>query len=531
MTDDAECLRKYAELRDEIAFSDFVRRNINFVYSAAFRQTGGDSHLAEDIVQTVFAAAARKSAALSRHPVIGAWLHQATRYAAIDTMRARRSQQSRDSVAGQMTEAISEPESRIDWTAVSPRLDEAVASLGDRDRDAVILRFFGGRSFAEIGAQLDIGESAARMRVERALEKLRIRLSRAGIGSSCAALGAILAENGVMAAPAGLGTVAISAALKVPAVGGLATSFGAFQTMTSAKTIISVATIAALAGIAASVHEYRQVRTDERALAAAADTHHSDQARIQQLADSVRASEKRQSELARSLQQQQAATDSARASQDEQGANAAAKAASDAMAAAEKAKAKALADGQAFLAAYGQAHDMLISIGKAQIARKYSALILSGSLTPEQIDQLESQTAEQWAQTLMLTPKNILPGNATLPDDQLKSILGDQGFQQLQYYQRLQPLQNLVSDVSSLSLSEPISSQQSAQLLTILANANSSYQGGGAATPQAIDWSQAVPQARGILSAAQISALNAESQFVQLGALSRQFYQNPPAPK
>jgi RNA polymerase sigma factor (sigma-70 family) len=523
MTYDAECLRKYAELRDEAAFSEFVRRNINFVYSAAFRQTGGDTHLAEDIAQTVFVAAARKAAALGRHPFVGAWLHQATRYAAIDAIRSRRSRQLRESEAAQMTQTISEPDTRMEWSKVSPELDEIVASLGERDRDAVILRFFGGRSFAEIGAQLNLGESAARMRVERALEKLRIRLSRKGINSSCAALSAILAENGVIAAPARLSSVATASALKATAVGGLTASMGAFQIMTSAKTIVSVTTIAALAGIAVSIHEHDQVRIDERALAAAENTHKTDQAHIRQLADAVNASEQRRAALAQSLQQQQAADENARASVDEQGADAAARAAADT---ARKAKAKALSDGQAFLAAYGQAHDMLLSIGKAQVARNYAAFIQSGSLTPEQIDGLETQTAEHWMQTLALTPNGIQPTSPTLSDGQLKSILGDEGFQQLQNYQRIQPLQGLVNDVSSLSISEPLNPQQSAQLLTILANASSSYQGGGKATQLSVDWSQAVPQAQGILSAAQINALNAESQLAQVSSLGRQFLQS-----
>jgi hypothetical protein len=104
--------------------------------------------------------------------------------------------------------------------------------------------------------------------------------------------------------------------------------------------------------------------------------------------------------------------------------------------------------------------------------------------------------------------------------------LGDEGFQQLQNYQRIQPLQGLVNDVSSLSISEPLNPQQSAQLLTILANASSSYQGGGKATQLSVDWSQAVPQAQGILSAAQINALNAESQLAQVSSLGRQFLQS-----
>ena len=87
MTDDRDCLRKYADLHDEVAFAEFVQRNVDLVYSAAIRQTYGDSHLAEEIVQKVFVSAAQKASSLSRHPVLGAWLYQATRYATIDAVR------------------------------------------------------------------------------------------------------------------------------------------------------------------------------------------------------------------------------------------------------------------------------------------------------------------------------------------------------------------------------------------------------------------------------------------------------------
>src|SRR4051794_34590591 len=103
MLDDAEFLRLYAERRDENAFSEFVRHNVNLVYSAAYRQSHGDAHLAQDITQSVFATAAQKAAALARHPVIKAWLHQATRNATIDALRSRERRLLREEEVGRMT--------------------------------------------------------------------------------------------------------------------------------------------------------------------------------------------------------------------------------------------------------------------------------------------------------------------------------------------------------------------------------------------------------------------------------------------
>ncbi len=54
MENDEQLLHAYARERSESAFGELVRRHIDFVYSAAPRVVNGDSHLAQDISQTVF---------------------------------------------------------------------------------------------------------------------------------------------------------------------------------------------------------------------------------------------------------------------------------------------------------------------------------------------------------------------------------------------------------------------------------------------------------------------------------------------
>jgi hypothetical protein len=51
MNDDIRLLRQYAESGSEAAFGELVRGKVNLVYSAAMRQAGGDTHLAEEITQ------------------------------------------------------------------------------------------------------------------------------------------------------------------------------------------------------------------------------------------------------------------------------------------------------------------------------------------------------------------------------------------------------------------------------------------------------------------------------------------------
>jgi hypothetical protein len=291
------------------------------------------------------------------------------------------------------------------------------------------------------------------------------------------------------------------------------------NTQNNSAAVIPVLGLVAVLAAAFFYLEYRAAERLTASLALATSTHQADQAHLQQLTKKVQASEQRQAELEKALQQARVATDApgrpARAADSSQAA-----------------KAKALADGQAFMTAYGQpAHDMLIAIGKAQVARNFAALIESGAITAAQAEAIENQTAEHWIDSMAVTPNSIHPTDPNLSEDQLKGILGDQGFQQYQNYQRMQPLQGLVNDVSSLSFAAPLSPGQSTQLLTVLANSSSNYVGGGKANPQSVNWDQVLPLAQGILSEQQIAALKAEAALPQLMSMVKEFYQNHPPAK
>jgi hypothetical protein len=80
-------------------------------------------------------------------------------------------------------------------------LDQALVRLSSKDRNAVLLRFFENKSFGEIGAALGGNENSARVRVVRALEKLRSHFRRRGVTLSAVALSGILMSHAVQAAP------------------------------------------------------------------------------------------------------------------------------------------------------------------------------------------------------------------------------------------------------------------------------------------------------------------------------------------
>ncbi len=256
MIADAELLRRFVDEQSEAAFTEIVGRHLNLVYSAALRQTAGDGELAREVAQQVFTALARKAAALARHPAPVAWLYRTTRYAAIDAVRARsrRERHETEGDAIMMNQLPDESELGAAWEQLRPVLDAAMNELAERDRQAVLLRYFEGRSYGEIGDGLGLTENAARMRVERALEKLRGRLARRGLTSTGAALAVVLGEQAVVAAPAGLAaTIAVSAAGAAAAAGGGLTLW---QILTMNKLTVAIITGLVVAGASTAVHRF-----------------------------------------------------------------------------------------------------------------------------------------------------------------------------------------------------------------------------------------------------------------------------------
>jgi len=251
MKDDATLLLGYARHRSEADFAELVRRHLGLVYGVALRELNGDVHLAQDATQLVFTDLARKSDRLAGHRLLAGWLFNSARYAAANLVRGTRRRQVREAAAQLMqTMNAPEPADALDWDRVRPVLDEALGELNDRDREAVLLRFLQNRDYAAIGARLALSDNAARMCVDRALDKLRTGLARRGVTSTAAALAAVLTTQAVVAAPAGFATAVTSAAL---ATGGTVAAATTFMSLT--KLQLGLACAIALAGGGLVIHQ------------------------------------------------------------------------------------------------------------------------------------------------------------------------------------------------------------------------------------------------------------------------------------
>ena len=252
--DDNALLREFAERGSEPAFAALVARHLNKVHSVALRHTR-NPHQAEEITQAVFVLLARKAGELHRHAVLSGWLYQTARLTAVTQIRGdiRRAQREQEALMQTLT---NENESEL-WPQIAPLLDDAMAGLNETDRHAIVLRYFDGQSMKEVGAALGASEDAVKVRVNRAVEKLRKFFTQRGVTLSAAVLTTAISANAVQAAPAGLAAAVTAAALSGAA---LTTSTVLATTkiiaMTTLQKTLITATVAVLAG--AGIYEAKQ---------------------------------------------------------------------------------------------------------------------------------------------------------------------------------------------------------------------------------------------------------------------------------
>lgn len=221
MSDDVQLLMEFADRGSEAAFAELVRRHLDLVHSAACRQVAGDVHRAEEVTQAVFVELARQARRLRHHRSLAGWLYTTARFMAARNQRAEQRRQRRELAAHAMNVPATGPSP--DWEDIRPLLDEAMHRLPAADRHAVVLRYFQDRPLAEVGRILGVGENAARMRIARALERLRRELDRRGVPSTAVALAAVLRTQAVIPAPAGMASTVTAAAVMTPVgAGGIA---------------------------------------------------------------------------------------------------------------------------------------------------------------------------------------------------------------------------------------------------------------------------------------------------------------------
>jgi RNA polymerase sigma factor (sigma-70 family) len=257
MTPDPELLRQFARTNSQDAFAELVKRHVNLVYSAALRQVNGDGHLAKDVSQMVFADLARKAGSLSRRETLTGWLYTSAHFAAAKIVRGENRRRDREEKF--MREPTNENAPELDWKKIRPTLDDAMHELKEADREAILLRYFENQPFVQVGAKLGLNENAARMRVERALDKLRAILAKRGI-MTATALASVISANAVQIAPANLAAALTTASIATAGTG----TFTLLKIMTATKIKLAVSALV-VAGAATALVVQQQTQNELRA--------------------------------------------------------------------------------------------------------------------------------------------------------------------------------------------------------------------------------------------------------------------------
>lgn len=292
--DDQSLLQRYVLERSETAFAELVQRHLGLVYFAALRQTG-DRAAAEDVTQEVFTDLARKARSLHGRATLTGWLYTSTRYAALHARRGEQRRRRRETEAHVMQEVMRTDGRPPDWERLRPLIDDALHVLDTAEREAVLLRFFQNRAFAEIGLALSVSEDAARKRVDRALDKLSGILSRRGVTSTAVALATALSAHAAGLPPSGLAASVTGTALASLGTGATTAGVlgGVLANVLSSAKFLTVTAVAIVASVSVATMQTRAEQAARSELAALAREQRTGESRAREFERRIAAAEQR----------------------------------------------------------------------------------------------------------------------------------------------------------------------------------------------------------------------------------------------
>ncbi len=242
---DSHLLERFVLRHSEGAFAVLVERHGPLVHGVC-RRVLHDAHDAEDAFQATFLILAKKAHTIHKTQSLASWLYKVAYRIALRARAdiSRRRTQEKAVILSLPPAEPAEPAQR----ELGALLDEEVQRLPEKYRVPVTLCYLQGQTNEEAAQQLSCPTGTVKIRLMRARDLLRKRLTRRGIGLTIAGLTALLLENtATAAAPAELVNATVNAAttggVSAPVAGlvkGTLTTIGLAKLKVAAAVLLTV---------------------------------------------------------------------------------------------------------------------------------------------------------------------------------------------------------------------------------------------------------------------------------------------------
>ena len=139
-----------------------------------------EEHLAEDLTQEIFLHLYQNFESYDASRALRPWVFTIATNKVRDHWRSRKHQMALrettidEEERGPMADqAAPRPDAQLEGLETSEAIAQAIEALPDSMRGTLVMRYYEGMSFEEIGAVVDRNQTAVRKRYSRALEELR----------------------------------------------------------------------------------------------------------------------------------------------------------------------------------------------------------------------------------------------------------------------------------------------------------------------------------------------------------------------
>lgn len=175
--DDDAALVDRARNGDRAAFESLYHRHRNRVYALVWRLCGGDSSLAEDLLQDAFVRAWQKLDSFRGESRFGTWLHRLSANVALSDRRIRVRRLERETALDGVAERTATGEKDV-YAGERMDLEQAIAGLPERARTVLILYDIEGYRHAEIAEIAGMAVGSSKAQLHRARKLVREELEK-----------------------------------------------------------------------------------------------------------------------------------------------------------------------------------------------------------------------------------------------------------------------------------------------------------------------------------------------------------------